>query len=168
MEFCNHIQGCQPRGCPSGYFGDFCQESCPFPKYGPACQKVCLCSKQRCNVSTGCINRETPQPTTKIPTNNKSLKTNLVQTKPITFNVNRNMTESPEPDLVPSSIFYINVMELTTKQPNDDLRRFSTGEDSIEQSSKSRAWIKFIIILLSMVACVLLAIHIALLTTQRK
>ena len=47
------------KGCPSGYFGDFCEESCPFPKYGPGCQKVCLCSKQRCNVSTGCLNKGT-------------------------------------------------------------------------------------------------------------
>nr|XP_022287641.1 uncharacterized protein LOC111100247 [Crassostrea virginica] len=114
---------------------------------------------------------ETPKPTMKIPTNKNSLKTKLVQTKPITFNVIRNMTESPEPDLVPSNILYTNAKEFTTKQPNGDSRRFSTaGEnnESFEKSSKNRSWIKVIIILLSVVVCVLLVIHIALLTIQRK
>ena len=39
---------------------------------------------------------EIPKPTMKIQTNYKYLITKLIQTKPSTFNVNRNMSESPE------------------------------------------------------------------------
>ena len=37
-----------------GYTGIYCQKQCPYPRCGDGCQQVCLCSKQRCNVITGC------------------------------------------------------------------------------------------------------------------
>ena len=37
-----------------GYTGIYCQKQCPYPGYGDRCQQVCLCSKQRCSVFTGC------------------------------------------------------------------------------------------------------------------
>ena len=111
------------KGCPSGYFGDFCQESWSFPKYGPGCQKVCLCSKQRCNVSSGYIKKEikflilikgilamfvsncyyffqhwlgeVPKLTMRIPST-KPLRTKLIVTKTNTLNVRSNMMASNE------------------------------------------------------------------------
>lgn len=40
--------------CIQGYHGADCSMQCPFPTYGIRCQKYCTCSKDLCNVSTGC------------------------------------------------------------------------------------------------------------------
>ena len=40
--------------CSVGYTGIYCQKQCPYPRYGDGCQQVCLCSKERCSVFTGC------------------------------------------------------------------------------------------------------------------
>lgn len=37
-----------------GYHGVNCSIQCPFPTYGIRCQKYCTCSKDLCDVSTGC------------------------------------------------------------------------------------------------------------------
>lgn len=40
--------------CALGYAGMYCQNKCDYPRYGDGCQKFCSCSKQKCDVSTGC------------------------------------------------------------------------------------------------------------------
>lgn len=40
--------------CEVGYIGSNCETKCPYPTYGSNCQKNCNCSKDNCNVSTGC------------------------------------------------------------------------------------------------------------------
>lgn len=37
-----------------GYSGVNCTSLCPYPQYGVDCQQECNCSKEMCNVSTGC------------------------------------------------------------------------------------------------------------------
>eukprot|EP00105_Crassostrea_gigas_P034889 XP_019919037.1 PREDICTED: platelet endothelial aggregation receptor 1-like [Crassostrea gigas] len=32
-----------------------CSSLCPYPYYGVHCQRTCNCSRELCNVSTGCI-----------------------------------------------------------------------------------------------------------------
>lgn len=39
----------------SGYSGVNCSSLCPYPYYGKDCQRKCDCSRELCNVSTGCI-----------------------------------------------------------------------------------------------------------------
>lgn len=41
--------------CMSGYTGVNCSSLCPYPFYGEHCQRTCNCSRDLCNVSTGCI-----------------------------------------------------------------------------------------------------------------
>lgn len=38
-----------------GYSGINCTSLCPYPYYGAHCQRTCNCSRDLCNVSTGCI-----------------------------------------------------------------------------------------------------------------
>lgn len=38
-----------------GYIGLDCSLLCPYPYYGVQCQRTCNCSRDLCNVSTGCI-----------------------------------------------------------------------------------------------------------------
>lgn len=40
--------------CPDGFIGKNCDKQCSYPEYGIGCQQSCMCSKQRCNVFTGC------------------------------------------------------------------------------------------------------------------
>lgn len=40
--------------CPVGFTGKYCDKQCSYPEYGSGCQQSCICSKQRCNVFTGC------------------------------------------------------------------------------------------------------------------
>lgn len=40
--------------CMKGYHGINCTKQCPFPTYGIRCQGLCTCSKDQCDVSTGC------------------------------------------------------------------------------------------------------------------
>uniref|UniRef100_A0A8W8JIA6 Uncharacterized protein n=1 Tax=Magallana gigas TaxID=29159 RepID=A0A8W8JIA6_MAGGI len=40
--------------CMPGYSGINCTSLCPYPQYGVDCQRKCNCSKDRCDVSTGC------------------------------------------------------------------------------------------------------------------
>lgn len=40
--------------CMQGYHGVNCSIQCPFPTYGIRCQKYCTCSRDLCDVSTGC------------------------------------------------------------------------------------------------------------------
>lgn len=37
-----------------GYTGVNCSSSCPYPYYGVDCQRTCKCSRDKCEVSTGC------------------------------------------------------------------------------------------------------------------
>lgn len=37
-----------------GYVKHNCTETCPYPSYGEGCQKICNCSKNACDLSTGC------------------------------------------------------------------------------------------------------------------
>lgn len=39
----------------SGYYGENCSSLCPYPYYGVNCQKTCNCSRDLCDVSSGCI-----------------------------------------------------------------------------------------------------------------
>lgn len=41
-------------GCIPGYSGINCTSLCPYPQYGVDCQRECNCSKDMCDVSTGC------------------------------------------------------------------------------------------------------------------
>lgn len=45
--------------CMPGYNGINCTLLCPYPRYGVDCQRSCNCSKDLCNVSTGCIDPTT-------------------------------------------------------------------------------------------------------------
>lgn len=38
-----------------GYNGVNCSAPCPYPYYGVHCQRTCNCSRNLCDVSTGCI-----------------------------------------------------------------------------------------------------------------
>lgn len=40
--------------CMPGYSGENCSSPCPYPYYGLHCQRMCNCSRDKCNVSTGC------------------------------------------------------------------------------------------------------------------
>lgn len=41
--------------CMPGYTGVNCSFLCPYPYYEKNCQRTCNCSRDLCNVSTGCI-----------------------------------------------------------------------------------------------------------------
>lgn len=43
--------------CMLGYTGVNCSSLCPYPYYGVNCQRPCNCSRDLCNVFTGCIDR---------------------------------------------------------------------------------------------------------------
>ncbi|XP_078334363.1 laminin subunit alpha lam-3-like isoform X1 [Crassostrea virginica] len=45
-------QSCEK--CTPGYTGLNCTIRCPYPSYGENCQRNCTCSKEDCDVSTGC------------------------------------------------------------------------------------------------------------------
>lgn len=40
--------------CRVGFTGEYCDKQCSYPQYGIGCKQSCICSKQRCNVFTGC------------------------------------------------------------------------------------------------------------------
>lgn len=40
--------------CMPGYNGPRCNIPCPFPTFGERCQGFCNCSRNQCDVSTGC------------------------------------------------------------------------------------------------------------------
>lgn len=42
-------------GCPSGYYGSNCSDSCRYPNYGVECQEECLCPKKVCDHVFGCL-----------------------------------------------------------------------------------------------------------------
>lgn len=42
-----------------GYNGINCTLLCPYPQYGVDCQRSCNCTRDLCNVSTGCIDPTT-------------------------------------------------------------------------------------------------------------
>lgn len=42
-----------------GYTGENCLTTCPYPYYGLDCQRECDCSRERCDVSSGCIDYST-------------------------------------------------------------------------------------------------------------
>lgn len=37
-----------------GYIGMNCSSKCPYPTYGIKCQEICNCSKEACDLTTGC------------------------------------------------------------------------------------------------------------------
>lgn len=43
--------------CMPGYNGVNCSLLCPYPYFGVKCQRSCNCSRDLCDVSTGCIER---------------------------------------------------------------------------------------------------------------
>lgn len=43
------------QGCNPGYTGENCSTPCPYPYYGVGCQRTCKCSKNKCNMYTGCM-----------------------------------------------------------------------------------------------------------------
>lgn len=47
------------QGCMPGFTGVNCSASCPYPYYCVDCQSTCECSKDKCDVSTGCNSRTT-------------------------------------------------------------------------------------------------------------
>nr|XP_034316682.1 multiple epidermal growth factor-like domains protein 10 [Crassostrea gigas] len=47
--------------CMPGYTGVNCSSSCPYPYYGVDCQRTCKCSRDKCEVSTGCNSLTTVQ-----------------------------------------------------------------------------------------------------------
>lgn len=42
-------------GCPSGYYGSNCSNSCRYPSYGVECQEECHCLKKACDHVIGCL-----------------------------------------------------------------------------------------------------------------
>lgn len=38
-----------------GYNGINCTLLCPYPRFGVDCQRSCNCSRDLCDISTGCI-----------------------------------------------------------------------------------------------------------------
>lgn len=44
--------------CPVGYYRLNCSEKCIYPTYGVDCQSQCECSRDKCNVVTGCFQGE--------------------------------------------------------------------------------------------------------------
>lgn len=42
-----------------GYTRENCTSPCPYPYYGEKCQRTCNCSRDVCDVSTGCISLTT-------------------------------------------------------------------------------------------------------------
>lgn len=40
--------------CMPGFSGENCSSTCPYPTYGRDCQELCNCSKDICDVFTGC------------------------------------------------------------------------------------------------------------------
>lgn len=45
---------CTVQGCKVGFFGPNCLKPCVYPGFGEHCQEVCNCTKDICNVITGC------------------------------------------------------------------------------------------------------------------
>lgn len=41
--------------CSPGYVGSDCTEQCRHPNYGTDCQGLCNCSKEFCDIATGCF-----------------------------------------------------------------------------------------------------------------
>uniref|UniRef100_A0A8W8JI24 Uncharacterized protein n=1 Tax=Magallana gigas TaxID=29159 RepID=A0A8W8JI24_MAGGI len=61
----NSFKGCCPGSawdsqnqkceqCMQGFTGENCSSACPYPTYGRDCQELCNCSKDICDVITGC------------------------------------------------------------------------------------------------------------------
>lgn len=42
-----------------GYTRENCSSPCPYPQYGVDCQITCNCSRDLCDISTGCISLTT-------------------------------------------------------------------------------------------------------------
>lgn len=53
--------------CKPGYTGLNCIITCPYPTYGDRCQGYCDCSKDKCDVSTGCRSLTTSKPSLRDP-----------------------------------------------------------------------------------------------------
>lgn len=41
--------------CTDGFIGNKCTKACPYPSYGQNCKSTCVCKKEYCNVSMGCL-----------------------------------------------------------------------------------------------------------------
>lgn len=50
--------------CMPGYTRENCSSPCPYPQYGVDCQITCNCSRDLCDISTGCISLTTEKDTT--------------------------------------------------------------------------------------------------------
>lgn len=42
-------------GCPSGFYGSNCSNSCRYPNYGVGCQEECHCPTKVCHHVFGCL-----------------------------------------------------------------------------------------------------------------
>ncbi|XP_056010697.1 uncharacterized protein LOC125678180 [Ostrea edulis] len=61
--------------CLLGYYGPECIYKCPYPSFGRRClDGVCNCSREFCNVSTGCVSagKHTPQVSSTLLTTDSS------------------------------------------------------------------------------------------------
>eukprot|EP00105_Crassostrea_gigas_P017137 XP_011434796.1 PREDICTED: multiple epidermal growth factor-like domains protein 10 isoform X1 [Crassostrea gigas] len=56
--------------CFPGYTGEKCSVLCPYPYYGVDCQRTCNCSRDKCDVSSGCMDVTTSHIIGKTKTNN--------------------------------------------------------------------------------------------------
>lgn len=54
-EWNNDLGNCTE--CNIGYSGRNCSRQCVYPSYGWKCELACNCSKEYCNLSTGCENK---------------------------------------------------------------------------------------------------------------
>lgn len=58
-SFCNRLTSISVHllflGCPSGYYGSNCSNSCRYPSYGVECQEECHCLKKACDHVIGCL-----------------------------------------------------------------------------------------------------------------
>lgn len=41
-------------GCEVGYYGYNCTETCRYPSFGDRCQHECNCTRDKCDLTTGC------------------------------------------------------------------------------------------------------------------
>lgn len=52
---CCQLGDMKCKDCSPGYVGSNCTEQCRYPNYGTDCQGHCNCSKEFCDIATGCF-----------------------------------------------------------------------------------------------------------------
>lgn len=98
--------------CMPGYSGVNCSLKCPYPYYGTDCQRTCKCSRDLCDVSTGCIDLTTEKDT--------SVSTSIYEENTISLAMEN------------STIPYLENTLLTEKNQTDEINELSsTANDNI-------------------------------------